>query len=53
MDSETQILIFALVAMVGVVGVVAVEIVALADQAEARGCNNGIAVNASKGRCIR
>ena len=52
MDAETKLLIFVLVIMVGMAGVVAVEIVILADQAEARGCNNGVALNASQGRCF-
>jgi hypothetical protein len=53
MNTETQLLVFALVAMAGIVGVVAVEIVTLADQADAKGCPNSIAVNASKGRCVQ
>ncbi len=41
-----------MVPMVGLVTVFAIEIVPLANQADAKDCNNSIAVNASKGRCF-
>jgi Flp pilus assembly protein CpaB len=44
--------IFAIVAAMGLVGVVAVTITSIPENAEAAGCNNGIAFNASKGRCF-
>jgi hypothetical protein len=53
MKTEPKLLIFALVAMAGLMAVFAIEIVPLAEQADARGCNNSIAINASKGRCFQ
>jgi hypothetical protein len=56
--TTTSIAIIAIVAALGLFGVVAVTIVTipLQQEAEARGClgnnPNGVAVNASKGRCI-
>ena len=51
---ETQTLvIFALVAALGLVTVVAVDLVLTMQEAEARGCNRSVAVNASKGRCLQ
>jgi hypothetical protein len=48
MELATTILaIFTVVAAMGLVGVMAVQILS-----EARGCRNGIAVNASQGRCL-
>ena len=45
--------IFAIAIALGFVGVLVIEMTILPQQqAEARGCNNGIAVNASLGRCI-
>jgi multidrug efflux pump subunit AcrB len=46
---------FSLVAMVfaiGIVGAVAVDISAILQKVEAKGCNNEIAINASRTRCI-
>jgi hypothetical protein len=40
-------------AAMGLIGVVAVQILSVPEDAEARGCNNSVAANASKGRCIR
>jgi hypothetical protein len=53
MNSDTQLMVFALMAMIGLVAVFAVEMVPLVEQADAKGCNNSIAVNASKGRCFQ
>ncbi len=60
MNTETQLIIFAIVAMVGLTAVLAIEIVPLSKQAEAKGCANAnapgggsIAYNASKGRCFQ
>jgi hypothetical protein len=51
---KTVLVIVAIVVAFGLLGVIVIEsIVMPAQQAEARGCNNSIAVNASKGRCIR
>ena len=57
MDTETQLLAFALVAMAWIVGVVAVETLIIAEQAQAaqpagRGCEFTPGFNASKGRCF-
>jgi hypothetical protein len=59
---NTTLAIIAIVAALGLLGVVAITIVTipLQQEAEARGCINpnapgggSIAVNASKGRCVR
>ena len=52
MNTETMLTIFAIVAALGIVTVVAVEALSIAQEDEARGCNNGIAINASQGRCF-
>jgi hypothetical protein len=44
--------IIALVVALGVMGAVAITVVII-QQAEAAGCKSSIAVNASKGRCLR
>jgi hypothetical protein len=51
--TTTTLAIFAVVAAMGLIGVVAVQILSVPEDAEARGCNNSVAANASKGRCIR
>jgi hypothetical protein len=51
--TQTAIVLFALVAAFGLVTVVAVDIILTVQEAEAKGCRTSIAVNASKGRCIR
>jgi hypothetical protein len=49
----TSYMVIAIVSALALFGVVAVTIVTIPQQeAEARGCNNGVAVNASKGRCF-
>ena len=48
----TTLAIFAIVAAMGLIGVVAIAIMSVPEDAEARGCNNGVAFNASKGRCF-
>jgi hypothetical protein len=50
--STTTLAIFAVFAVMGLVGVVAVTIMSVPENVEARGCNNGIAFNASQGRCF-
>jgi hypothetical protein len=52
MDRQNILMIFALIAALGLVTVVAVDIV-LMQGAEAKGCRNSIAANASKGRCVQ
>lgn len=61
--NDTSIAVIAIIAALALLGVVAVTIVTIPlqlQQAEARGCINpnapgggSIAVNASKGRCVR
>jgi hypothetical protein len=53
MNTQTTLVIFALIAAMGLVTVVVVDIVLTMQAAEAVGCNRSIAANASKGRCIR
>jgi hypothetical protein len=52
MNAQKTLVIFALVAVLGLVTVEAVDLI-LTMQAEAAGCKNSIAVNASKGKCFR
>jgi hypothetical protein len=55
METQTAIVIFALVAAVGLVTVVAVDVILTIHEAEAqkpRGCNRSVAANASQGRCV-
>jgi hypothetical protein len=54
-QKTTSIAIIAIVAALALLGVVVVTIVTipLQQEAEARGCNNSIAANASKGKCFR
>jgi hypothetical protein len=53
METNSMLVIFALVAALGLVTVVAVDIILTAQEAEAKGCRTSTAVNASKGRCIQ
>ena len=53
METQTAIVLFALVAAFGLVTVVAVDIILTAQEAEAAGCRTGVAFNASKGRCFK
>ena len=53
MKTNSTLVIFALIAALGLVAVVAVDIMLTTQEAEAKGCNNSVAVNASKGRCFR
>ncbi len=48
--------IFAIIAIVmamGLVGVVAVDMITNLQNAEAKGCPNSVAINASQGRCFK
>jgi hypothetical protein len=51
---ETSLAIFAIVVSLGLFGIIIVESISipLQQQADARGCRNSIAFNASKGRCF-
>jgi hypothetical protein len=58
MNTETTVVIFALIAMVGIVGVFAIETFNITYQAQAAGkgtptpgCHSSTAFNASMGRC--
>jgi hypothetical protein len=53
MITQQNLVIFALVAAFGLVTVVAVDIMLTAQEAEAVGCKNSRAFNASQGRCLR
>jgi type IV secretory pathway component VirB8 len=53
--TTTSIAVIAIVSSVALLGVVAITvavIIPLQQQAEAAGCTNGRAINASKGRCF-
>jgi Flp pilus assembly protein CpaB len=53
MSQETTLVIIAIIAALGLLGVVVVEIISIPQQqADAAGCTNGRAFNASKGRCF-
>jgi hypothetical protein len=53
MSQETTLVIIAIIAALGLLGVVVVESISISQQqADARGCRNSIAFNASKGRCF-
>jgi hypothetical protein len=53
MITRNTLAIFALIAALGLVTVVAVDIILTAQEAEAIGCKNSRAFNASQGRCLR
>ncbi len=54
MSQERTLAIIAIVAALGLLGTIVVESINIPQQqADARGCTNGIAFNASKGRCFR
>ena len=58
METQTVVVLFALVAAFGLVTVVVVDILLTIQEAEAfppqkpRGCNRSVAANASQGRCV-
>lgn len=57
MDTQTAIVLFALVAAFGLVMVVAFDIIMTTQEADAvkpptQGCRNSLAFNASQGRCF-
>jgi hypothetical protein len=53
METNSTLVIFAIIAALGLVTVVAVDIMLTTQEAEAKGCNNSVAANASRGRCIK
>jgi hypothetical protein len=54
MESNSTLVIFAIIAALGLVTVVAVDIIVTAQEAEAKGClPGGTGSNASKGRCVK
>ena len=53
METNSTLVIFAIIAALGLVTVVAVDIIFTAQEAEAIGCNNSRAFNASQGRCFK
>ena len=53
METNSTLVIFAIIAALGLVTVVAVDILLTMQEAEAKGCRTSQAVNASKGRCIQ
>jgi hypothetical protein len=54
MSQETTLALIAIVAALGLLGIIVVESISITpqQQADARGCNNGVAFNASQGRCF-
>jgi Flp pilus assembly protein CpaB len=54
METNTIVMLFAVVAALGLVTVVAVDFIILQQEAEAKGCSGGgIGFNASKGKCLK
>jgi hypothetical protein len=53
MSTQMNMTVIAIVAALALFGVVAITVVAMPQEADARGCNNSIAFNASKGRCFQ
>ena len=58
METQTAIVLFALLAALGLVTVVAVDVILTLQEVDAaprptKGCNNSVAANASQGRCIK
>ena len=54
METNSTLVIFAIIAALGLVTVVAVDIILTAQEAEAKGCSpGGTGSNASKGKCIK
>ena len=49
---STILVVIAIVSVMGLIGIVAMDVVNLDQFAEAKGCNNEIALNASQGRCV-
>jgi hypothetical protein len=55
METNSTLVIFAIIAALGLVTVVAVDIMLTMQEVEAqkpRGCNRSVAANASQGRCV-
>ena len=52
METNSTLVIFAIIAALGLVTVVAVDIMLTVQEAEAKGCNRSVAANASQGRCV-
>jgi hypothetical protein len=54
METNSTLVIFAIIAALGLVTVVAVDIIFTAQEAEAKGCKpSGTGANASLGRCVK
>ena len=53
METNSTLVIFAIIAALGLVTVVVVDIMLTTQEAEAKGCRNSVAANASQGRCIK
>ena len=54
METNSTLVIFAIIAALGLVTVVAVDIMLTTQEAEAKGCSGyGTGFNASKGKCLK
>ena len=51
--STTSLALIAIISALGLVGVIAVDTISIVQDAEAAGCKNSIAFNASQGRCFK
>jgi Flp pilus assembly protein CpaB len=52
MDTQTTVVIFAILAAFGLVAILTVDIALTTQEAEAKGCKNSNAANKSEGRCV-
>jgi hypothetical protein len=53
MNVDTVVVLFAIATIFGLVGVVVIDSILTTQEAEAAGCKNGVAFNASQGRCFK
>ena len=51
--SNTTLALIAMISVFGLVGVLAVDTIEIVQNAEARGCPNSVALQASQGRCFK
>jgi hypothetical protein len=49
---NNMLVLMSIVLVVGLLGVLAIEGITVSQEAEAKGCRNSVAFNASQGRCF-
>jgi hypothetical protein len=50
---QNILILMSIVIAIGLFGIAAIEVISISQEAEAKGCPNSIAFNASKGRCFQ